>query len=82
LEADLQKIYSDFNLIVKKERQGKEFIHDRYIITDKLAISMGRGVGLLSKEISSPEDLLLDFNIACCSEHGKIEAAVRSLPDL
>jgi len=78
LEADLQKIYSEFNLIVKKERQGKEFMHDRFMITDKLALSMGRGIGLLSKK----DGWLRDFNIAPCSEHGKIEAAVRSLPDL
>jgi len=78
LEADLQKIYSKFNLIVKKERQGKEFMHDRFMITDKLAISMGRGIGLLSKK----DGWLRDFNIAPCSEPGEIEAAVRSLPDL
>ncbi|MGK7902482.1 MAG: hypothetical protein AB4352_13895 [Hormoscilla sp.] len=82
LEAYFQNIYPQFKLIVKDETKGKEFIHDRYIITDQLAISMGRGIGLLSEELSSPEDWLLDFNIACCSEPGEIEAAVRSLPDL
>ncbi len=78
LEADLQNLYPRFKLIVKDETKGEEFMHDRFMITDKLAISMGRGVGLLSDK----EGWLRDFNIACCSEPDKIDAAVRKLPDL
>ncbi|MBO1346268.1 MAG: hypothetical protein EBE86_002175 [Hormoscilla sp. GUM202] len=81
LEENLKIIYPKIELSVKEETKEEQFQHDRYIITDQLAISMGRGICLVSEELSSPEDLLLDFNIACCSEPGKIEAAVRNLPD-
>jgi len=78
LEADLQNLYPRFKLIVKDETKGKEFIHDRFMITDQFALSMGRGVGLLSNK----EGWLRDFTIAYCSEPDKIDADVRRLPDL
>ena len=82
LRKELKKIYPKSKLIIKDEKKEEECQHDRYIITEQLAISMGRGIGLLSEELLSPEDVLLDFNIAFCSDPGEMERDFKKLPDL
>jgi hypothetical protein len=79
LETELQKKHPDFTLIIKKETQKSQMHHDRFLITDQVAVSFGRGFNLLDG--SSPK-LVQDISIAYCSEPGKIEQAVRTLQDL
>lgn len=79
LENELQKKYPNFRLVIKKESKESQMPHDRYLITNQVAVSFGRGFDLLYG--SSPK-LVKDTNIAYCSEPGKIEQDVRTLPDL
>jgi hypothetical protein len=79
LESELQKKHPNFRLIIKKETSKVEMPHDRFLITNQVAISIGRGFNLLFG--SSPR-LVKDVTIAYCSEPGKIEQAVRTLPNL
>lgn len=83
LETDMQKRYPKFKLIIKKETQNSQMPHDRFLITNQVAISIGRGFDLLleKRQIPYPRRIR-DVTIAYCSEPGKIEQAVRSLPDL
>lgn len=83
LEFDLQRIFPEFKVIIKKETQGNELPHARYIITDQVAISVDRGSDLfLNKKNSSNSRELKDVHIAYCSESGKIEQYVRKMPNL
>jgi hypothetical protein len=79
LEVELQKKHPNFRLIIKKETQGTQMPHDRFLVTNQVAISIGRGFNLLFG--SSPR-LVKDVTIAYCSEPGKVEQAVRTLPNL
>ncbi len=83
LETDLQKKHPNFRLIIKKETQGSQMPHDRFLITNQVAISIDRGFDLLlGKATSVYPQRIRDVHIAYCSEPGKIEQAVRGLPDL
>jgi hypothetical protein len=79
LETDLRLVHPGFKLIIKDETKSSEMPHDRFLITNQVAISIGRGFNLLFG--SSPR-LVKDVTIAYCSEPGKIEQAVRTLPNL
>jgi len=83
LETDMKKILPGFKLIVKNETYNKQLPHDRYLVTNQVAVSVGRGFDLLlDKRSSLYPRRLRDVHINYCSEHGKIEQAVRWLPDL
>lgn len=79
LENELQKKYPNFQLFIKKENPEKQMLHDRYLITDQVAVSLGRGFNLLD---GKNHKLVQDTNINYCSEPGKIEQHVRTLPNL
>ncbi len=79
LESDLRQCHPAFKLIIKDETQGGEMPHDRFLVTNQVAVSVGRGFNLL---FGSNPRLVKDVTIAYCSEPGKIEQAVRTLPDL
>lgn len=83
LETDMQKRYPKFKLIIKKETKNYQMPHDRFLITNQVAVSIDRGFDLLleKRQIPYPRRVR-DVTIAYCSEPGKIEQAVRSLPDL
>jgi hypothetical protein len=83
LEFDLQRIFAEFKVIIKKETQGNELPHERYIITDQVAISVDRGSDLfLNKKNSQNLGELKDVHIGYCSDLGKIEQYVRRMPSL
>ncbi len=79
LESDLRQFHPAFKLIIKDETQGGEMPHDRFLVTNQVAVSVGRGFNLL---FGSNPRLVKDVTIAYCSEPGKIEQAVRTLPNL
>jgi len=79
LENELKKKYPNFQLIIKKETSKSQMLHDRFLITNQVAVSLGRGFNLL---YGSNPRCVQDVSIAYCSEPGKIEQAVRNLPDL
>ncbi|MBD2184325.1 hypothetical protein H6S82_24190 [Planktothrix sp. FACHB-1355] len=84
-ESDTRNTHSfpNFKLIIKEETQANQMPHDRYLITNQVAISIARGFDLLldKRNISYPRRLR-DVTIAYCSEPDKIEQAVRKLPNL
>ncbi|HEY9634333.1 MAG TPA: hypothetical protein V6D14_13040 [Coleofasciculaceae cyanobacterium] len=83
LEIDMQKMHPSVRLIIKKETQPLQMPHDRYVITNQIAISIDRGCDLLLDNRTSPYPRCIrDVRIAYCSEPGKIEQAVQRLPDL
>lgn len=79
LETELQKKHPDFRLILKKETSQSPMHHDRFLITNQVAVSFGRGFNLLD---GKNHKLVQDTNINYCSDPGKIEQAVRTLPTL
>ncbi len=83
LEADMQQAHPKFRLIHKNETRHKQLPHHRYLITNQVAVSIDRGFDLLlGKATSLYPRRLRDVHIAYCSEPGKVEQAVRGLPDL
>jgi hypothetical protein len=83
LEADMQQAHPKFRLIIKNETRNKQLPHHRYLITNQVAVSIDRGFDLLlGKATSLYPRRLRDVHIAYCSEPGKVEQAVRGLPDL
>ncbi|MBD1923243.1 hypothetical protein H6F77_19520 [Microcoleus sp. FACHB-831] len=84
-ESDIRTAYSfpNFKVTIKKETQRDQMLHQRYLITNQVAVSIDRGFDLLLDKRTSPYPRRVrDVTIAYCSEPGKIEKAVRSLPDL
>lgn len=82
LEADMQRAHPNFKLIIKKETKS-QLPHDRYLITNQVAVSIDRGLDLLLDSRKSPYPRRLrDIHVVYCLEAGKIEKAVRLLPDL
>ncbi|MCL1469147.1 hypothetical protein [Argonema antarcticum] len=84
-ESEMRHTHSfpNFKLIIKKETQANQMPHDRYLITNQVAISIARGFDLLLDKRKDPYPRRVrDVTIAYCSEAAKIEQAVRSLPDL
>lgn len=63
---------------VKLERPTQEMRHDRYLITDQIAIHVGRGVDLLR----SDRQRVRDVTLGIVHDPGKIEAEVRSLQEV
>lgn len=80
LEEEFKKEYPnlDFKLIIKDETKGEEMPHDRFLVTNQVAVSVGRGFNLLFGR----QSLLQDVTISYFSDPGKIEQEVRNLPDL
>ena len=78
LENEFQQLYPKFQLIIKHETKGDEIPHDRFLITNQVAVSVGRGFNLLFGNPSQLKDVKIDY----CSEPGKIEQDVKKLPDL
>jgi hypothetical protein len=66
-------------LIIKDETQGSQMPHDRFLVTNQVAVSIGRGFNLL---FGGSSRLVRDVTVAYCSEPGKVEQYVRTLPDL
>ncbi len=84
-ESDMRKAHSfpNFELTIKKETQTDQIPHERYLITNQVAISIDRGFDLLlEKRTSRYPRLIRDVCIDYCSEPGKIEKAVGRLPNL
>lgn len=52
--------------------------HDRFLVTNQVTVSVGRGFNLLFGRQSRLQDVTISY----CSEPGKIEQQVRNLPDL
>ncbi len=83
LEAALQKTHPTVRLIIKKETQACQMPHDRYLITNQVAVSIDRGCDLILDNRKSPYPRYIrDVSIAYCSEPQKIEQAVGRLRDL
>lgn len=81
-ESDIKQSFPNFKLIIKKETQTDQMPHERYLITNQVAVSIDRGFDLLlDNKIPYPRPVR-DVTVAYCSEPGKIEQAVRSMPDL
>lgn len=78
LEKEFKQEYPNFQLIIKDETNGSEMPHDRFLVTNQVAVSVGRGFNLLFGNPSFLQDVKIDY----CSEPGKIEQAVRGLPNL
>ncbi len=84
-ESDMRKAYSfpNFEVNIKEETQADQMPHERYLITNQVAISIDRGFDLLLEKRTSPYPRLIrDVCIDYCSEPGKIEKAVGRLPNL
>ncbi len=84
-ESDMRKAYSfpNFQVSIKEETQADQMPHERYLITNQVAISIDRGFDLLLGKRTSPYPRLIrDVCIDYCSEPGKIEKAVGRLPNL
>jgi len=79
LETNLRLIHPNFKLIIKDETQGSQMPHDRFLVTNQVAVSIGRGFNLL---FGGSSRLVRDVTVAYCSEPGKVEQYVRTLPDL
>ncbi len=83
LKTRLKTKYSKFDLFSKKEIGNNQLPHQRYIVTNQVAISLDRGLDLLVEKRNKPYPRLLrDVNINYCSEPGKIEVEVIRLDDL
>jgi hypothetical protein len=78
LETEFKQVYPKFQLIIKDETKGEEMPHDRFLVTNQVAVSVGRGFNLLFGSPSRLQDVKIDY----CSDPGKIEKEVRNLPDL
>lgn len=78
LESEFQQLYPPFRLIIKAERKDREMRHNRFLITNQIAVSFERGFNLFS---DSP-GFLQDVTISYFSKPGTIEEEVRNLPDL
>lgn len=83
LETDIQKTHPNFRLIIKKETQSRQMPHERYLITNQVALSIDRGFDLLlDSRTSSYPRRIRDVRIDYCSESGKVEQYMRTLPNL
>lgn len=78
LEKEFKQEYPNFQLIIKDETKGSKMPHDRFLVTNQVAVSVGRGFNLLFGSPSFLQDVKIDY----CSEPGKIEQAVKGLPNL
>jgi hypothetical protein len=57
--------------------------HDRYLLTNQVSVSIDRGFDLLLDSRTSPYPRRIrDVRIDYCSEPGKIELDVQTLPNL
>jgi len=84
-ESDLKQSYNfpNFKLTIKEETKVNQMPHERYLITNQVAVSIDRGFDLLLDKRKSPYPRSVrDVTVAYCSEPGKIEQAVRSMLDL
>ena len=72
-----------FRLIIKKETTAHQMPHNRYLLTNQVALSIDRGFDLLktSRKSLYPRSIR-DVRIDYCSEAEKVEQYVRTLPDL
>ena len=77
-EKDFKEMYPNFKLLIKDETKGSEMLHDRFLVTNQVAVSLGRGFNLLFGNPSRVQDVKIDY----CSQPGEIEQAVKKLPDL
>jgi len=83
LEADIQKKHPNFRLIIKKETQSRPMPHERYLITNQVAVSIDRGFDLLIDSRTSPYPRRIrDVRIDYCSQSAKVEQYVQTLPNL
>ncbi|GET42903.1 hypothetical protein MiSe_77210 [Microseira wollei NIES-4236] len=82
-ECDIKQSLPNFKLTIKEETKTNQMPHERYLITNQVAVSIDRGFDLLldNRKIPHPRRVR-DVTVAYCSEPGKIEQAVRSMPDL
>lgn len=78
LEKEFKQEYPNFQLFIKDETKGSKMLHERFLFTNQVAVSFDRGFNLLFGNPSFLQDVKIDY----CSEPGKIEQAVRGLPDL
>jgi hypothetical protein len=75
--------FPNFKVIIKEETKDSQMPHDRYLITNQVAVSIDRGLDLLLDKRKSPYPRLIrDVRIDYCSESEKLEQYVRTLPDL
>ncbi len=75
--------FPNFKVIIKEETKDSHMPHDRYLITNQVAVSIDRGLDLLLDKRKSPYPRLIrDVRIDYCSESEKVEQYVRSLPNL
>jgi len=72
LEKEFKQEYPNFQLFIKDETKNLKMPHDRFLITNQVAVLVGRGFNLLSGDVT----------ISYFSEPGKIEQDVKKLPDL
>lgn len=78
LEKEFKEVYPNFKLIIKDETKHDVMLHDRFLVTNQVAVSVGRGFNLLFDSQSRLQDVTISY----CSQPGKIEQAVKKLPDL
>jgi hypothetical protein len=82
-ESHIQHSFPKFKLMLKQETKTDQMPHERYLITNQVAVSIDRGFDLLldKRKIPYPRRVW-DVTIAYCSEPDKIQQTVRSMPDL
>ncbi|WP_216351369.1 hypothetical protein [Leptolyngbya sp. 'hensonii'] len=80
LEANMRDLLPKFQIFVKEEEQRRQMIHDRFLFTDQIGISIGRGFNLiLDKRSSIFPRRLHDIHISYCTEVQKIRNAFNNL---
>ncbi len=83
LEIEIQKIHANFKIIIKNENNKGQMPHDRYLITNQVAIAIDRGFDLIldNRNTNYPRRLR-DLRIDYCNDPNKIEQIVRNLPNV
>ena len=80
LETNMKALLPKFRIFVKEEEQSRQMIHDRFLFTDQVGISIGRGFNLiLDKRSSLSPRRLQDIHISYCTEIKKIRDSFNQL---
>lgn len=74
LEVSMRTLLPRFRIFVKEEDHSKQMLHDRFLFTDQIGISIGRGFNLILSR-----GRLYDTHIGYCTEKKKIRNAFNNL---
>ena len=83
-EVESRKKYPNFEIeiFIVDESQDKQFPHDRYLITDQFAISIGRGFDLFINKSKKYPRSIREVEISRCVKPDDIMSAINKLPKL